>query len=388
MTTESLPSVNEQISPDVQKTPGLLMPWKIQEILNQRWGNPNNAEDILAIQEWLHQLGYAPGALDGVFKEKNAITLHTIEALRDFQKKNGLTVDWQPWKQTLAKMLDVLNAKIAQPSSLGGVVDKSQVNPKRIPPSPIQKSVLESNIRGIGGALSMLLPGSFFLKQMIDNLGATFSKPKDDLHHGKDSKTAILIPWFLCNQGVMEWLGKKLSRSMNIVYPDIGANEQLVRSLPELADKITQYVIDLENKGLLKKDGEYTIIGHSMGGSLALLVTKKLRARHIIQISTPNSGPDVAKISWLGYIPVLFDLRGISSQYATVRPISPIWRLTNITGENDLFIGTGVQWSDWIPPNIQINRVDPAVFLKWGHIDPIVTDAGINRIADIANSDK
>jgi len=46
----------------------------------------------------------------------------------------------------------------------------------------------------------------------------------------------------------MKQLGTELSKSMNVVYPDIGATEQLYNSLPELAEKITSYVIDLEKR--------------------------------------------------------------------------------------------------------------------------------------------
>jgi len=94
---------------------------------------------------------------------------------------------------------------------------------------------------------------------------------------------------------------------------------------------------------LLKKDGNYTIIGHSLGGTLALLATNKLHAQHIIQVSSPNETPDVARISGLGYIPALLNLRNIQSEYAKIQPISPIARLTTIIPKDDRFIGTDVQ---------------------------------------------
>ncbi len=151
------------------------------------------------------------------------------------------------------------------------------------------------NIHGLSAASSMLSYGLFY-QQTLDNIRGIL-KPADDLHHGKDAQTAILIPGFACNQGVMRGLGDKLSASMNVVYPDIGIVDYSHLSLNEMADKIAIYIGRLEQEGKLKKDGQYTIIGHSLGGSIAFLVSQKLRAQHIVQISTPNEAPVVAKIS-------------------------------------------------------------------------------------------
>ena len=97
------------------------------------------------------------------------------------------------------------------------------------------------NFHGLKRAGSMLIPGSHFLDQTIDNFRGIW-KPKDDLHFGKNAETAILIPGFLCNQGVMRDLGDKLSASMNVVYPDIGVIDSTHLSLDEMADKIAVYI--------------------------------------------------------------------------------------------------------------------------------------------------
>lgn len=352
----------------------------------QNLGEPKNAQDILAIQEALKQLGQNPWELDGVFKKKNAVTSHTIQALSDFQKANGLVVDWQPWTETLTRMLSLLERRVHKPTEpKAAIIQKPELQkPQVIVNVDPPKSTFQTNIDGLKWAWSMLKWGSLFSAQSLENMRWAINKPQDDLHHWKNAKTAILIPWFLCNQGVMRQLWEQLSKSMNVVYPDIGALEQWYKSLPELADSIANYVINLENKGLLEKDGNYTIIGHSLWWSLALLVTSKLRARHIIQVSTPNRAPDISKVSGLGYIPALLNLRSIVSGYENTKPISPIWRLTSIISRDDIFIGTGVQWFDKIPPNFTVNRIDRTI-IRWWHIDPILTSDGIKTIVDTAN---
>lgn len=98
----------------------------------------------------------------------------------------------------------------------------------------------QRNMNGIKWALSMLRYWSHFWDQSLENLRGSIDKPQDDLHHWKNAKTVILIPGFLCNQWVMRQLWDSLSKSMNVVYPDIGIVEQLYKSLPELADKISR----------------------------------------------------------------------------------------------------------------------------------------------------
>ncbi len=184
----------------------------------------------------------------------------------------------------------------------------------------------------------------------------------------------------------MAQLGAKLSPSMNVVYPDIGVLEQLHKSLPELANDIAMYIENLENTGKLKVGGEYILIGHSLGGSLALMVSSKLRARHIIQVSTPNEIPAVSKISGFGWFPALVDLRNIKQVYGTIRPVQPIGRLTSIIPKNDRFIGPDVQGTGLLPPNIlsQVGTTD-GVIVQGGHIDPIDTPSGIANIVRVAN---
>jgi pimeloyl-ACP methyl ester carboxylesterase len=205
-------------------------------------------------------------------------------------------------------------------------------------------------------------------------------KPADDLRHGPDAPTAILLPGFLCNQGVTVALGKKLAPSMNVVYPNIGILDYSHRSLFELADKIAEYVGKLESEGKLAEGGRYTIIGHSMGGNLALLVANKLRVRHLVQVSTPNQSPAVAEIVGLGIVPALFDLRNISEAYENLALRESIDRLTSITPQGDKFVGTDTQGVQWLPENILIREIDPIPF-PGGHLDPILTDAGISTVA-------
>lgn len=385
MPIERIGWVKEQIPNVVQQDPASLVPIQIKKIL-QRWGHPKDAQDILAIQEALRQLVYNPWELDGVFKIKDKVTFQTMLAISDFQRANGLIVDWQPWIRTLRRMLDQLEHKVKNPSKTQeATIPKAEIPKLQLPVKVIApKSILQTNIAGLKWASSILRWGSLFASQSLDNIRWAMNKPQDDLHHRKDAKTAILIPWFLCNQGVMKQLWDQLSKSMNVIYPNIGALEQWYKSLPELADSIANYVIDLEDKGLLKKDGEYTIIGHSLWWSLAILVTSKLRARHIIQVSTPNRAPDVSKISGFGYIPALFDLRNIESAYQQVQPKNPIERLTSIIPKNDIFIGTDVQWFVKVPGNIRVNTIDKKI-VEWWHIDPIFTTDGIQNIVNIAN---
>lgn len=385
MSIEKVDWVKKQILADAQQGPAALIPNQIVKIL-QNWGHPKDAQDILSIQEVLSQLGHNPWELDGFFKKKKAVTSLTMRALSDFQKANGLAVDWLPWRLTLTRMLGLLEQQVKKPTEKWQTTVSNAVvlNPHSSVISVTEKSTFQTNIDGLKWAASMLRWGSLFSDQGQENMRWMINKPKDDLHHWKDAKTAILIPWFLCNQGVMRQLWDQLSKSMNVVYPDIGALEQSYKSLPELADSIANYVINLENKGLLEKDGNYTIIGHSLWWSLALLVTSKLRARHIIQVSTPNRAPDISKVSGLGYIPALFNLRSIESGYENIKPISPIGRLTSIIPRGDVFIGTDVQWFGKIPGNIRVNRSDNLI-VNWGHIDPILTKAGIQSIVDSAN---
>ena len=102
------------------------------------------------------------------------------------------------------------------------------------------------NIHGLSAASSMLSYGLFY-QQTLENIRGIF-KPADDLHHGKDAQTAILIPGFLCNQGVMRGLGDKLSASMNVVYPDIGIVDYSHLPINEMADKIAMYIGKLEQE--------------------------------------------------------------------------------------------------------------------------------------------
>lgn len=386
MSRELLDWVRKEIPEEAHKNPSILVPWRIKTML-QNWWKLGDTIKILAIQDAMIHMEYSPWELNAIFKNKNQITWETMLSIDEFQKENDLTQNWQPWKSTLIKIFDGIteNGFVKAPEIIfpGIKTIETPIKQTTSPTSP-EKSILQSNIDGIIWISSMLKWWSLFSSQSVENIRWAISKPKDDFHHGKDAKTAILIPWFLCNQGVMRQLGTELSKSMNVVYPDISANEQLYNSLPELANKITSYVLDLENRGLLKKDGNYTIIGHSLGGSLALLVTNKLRSQHIIQVSSPNEAPDVARISGLGHIPALLNLRDIQWEYAKIQPRSPIERLTTIIPKDDKFIGTDVQWVHWIPWNFTINHID-GLILKWWHIDPILTESGIKNIAEIAN---
>jgi len=179
----------------------------------------------------------------------------------------------------------------------------------------------------------------------------------------------------------MRQLGDSISQSMNVIYPDIWAGEQFHASLSILADKIVDYIVKLEQSGKLKSGWEYIIVWHSIWWALAVLVWSKLKTKHIIQVSTPNDAPDVAKISGLGFIPAILDLRDIKSQYSKVKmsPQNPIQRLTTVMPENDKFIWTKVQSNLLIPPNISITRTD-RINMKWGHIDPILTPSWIKQL--------
>ena len=90
----------------------------------------------------------------------------------------------------------------------------------------------------------------------------------------------------------MRTLGEKIGESRNVIYPDIGMLDSM-QSLDTIAEKIAQYIQNLHRTG----EQKYIIIGHSLGGVLAILVAQKLKVGHIIQLSTPNATPPVAKLS-------------------------------------------------------------------------------------------
>ncbi len=417
-----------QIPKEAQENPDILVPKTIEEML-ARWGNPKDAnpKDILAIQAALSRLGYPPGKLDAIFKDKDKVTSHTMEAIRRFQKEHGLKkVDWQPGKETLHQMLVALSEQaskqsaaqrttnaplkaaetsrkpaetrlVAPPQALG-------ISKKPVVISWLQKPIiarggaeeewlLVRNLHGLWDAASMLIPGSHFLDQTIDNIHGAIDKPKDVIRPvDLNAQTAILIPGFFCNQGVMRGLGDKLSASMNVIYPDIGIIDSSRLSLNEMADKIVVYILKLEQEGKLRKDGQYTIIGHSLGGNIALLVSQKLRVNHIVQVSTPNKTPPVAKISWLGFsvfwrdfIPAMIDLRNIENIYKRVTPKGPLETLTYIIAKKDAFIGTNVQWVSGIPSNIPIGKTEGIIVAGW-HIDPIITDSGKRTIINAVSA--
>ena len=67
-----------------------------------------NAQDVFVIQSALKSLWHDPWKVDGVYKEKWKNISKTIDAVKDFQNKNWLTVDWQVWPETIAKLLEKL----------------------------------------------------------------------------------------------------------------------------------------------------------------------------------------------------------------------------------------------------------------------------------------
>ena len=231
-------------------------------------------------------------------------------------------------------------------------------------------------------ALWWLLWDPLLIKQTGLNIRGTFLHPKNSITPEDEwRKTAILIPWFLCNPGMMTVLWDKLSSSMNVVYPDISAVDYMKYGLVELADKIVR---SIESYGNLN---DCILIWHSAWGILALLVAHKLAIGHVMQISTPNAPPVVATIAWLGYIPAVLDLRNLDDNKDGVLSLRNIWssihRLTTVIPSGDRFIGTNCQWywhlkSLWFHIGNPINRT-----VLWWHMTPILTDKWVDQVIDI-----
>ena len=64
------------------------------------------SDEIENMQFVLKSLGYNPGPIDGWFGNK------TADAVRQFQKDNDLTVDGDPGKNTIGKMIDVVSVNV------------------------------------------------------------------------------------------------------------------------------------------------------------------------------------------------------------------------------------------------------------------------------------
>ena len=77
----------------------------------------DRSDTVRAVQQKLKNWGYYTGSVDGIFGPK------TEEAVRSFQKKNGLTVDGIVGSQTLA----ALGMSAAQPSS-GSASYSAEIN--------------------------------------------------------------------------------------------------------------------------------------------------------------------------------------------------------------------------------------------------------------------
>lgn len=68
----------------------------------------NSSATIMSVQVLLRMMHYYGfWRLDGVLRDKWKLTSKTMEAIKLFQKRNGLVVDGLPWPKTIRKLLDV-----------------------------------------------------------------------------------------------------------------------------------------------------------------------------------------------------------------------------------------------------------------------------------------
>ena len=66
----------------------------------------NSWATIVAVQVLLKELGFYNWKIDGILKTKWKVTSQTMEAVRAFQRKNGLTPDGVPGPSTIRKLLE------------------------------------------------------------------------------------------------------------------------------------------------------------------------------------------------------------------------------------------------------------------------------------------
>ena len=337
---------------------------------------------VLMTKEILDTMWYTLRQLEDLRKQKDMIYPETSQVNGAFHTGSGrIPQDASNIIKRLSKQKELIEGGDLKKFTPEVRTKKYVVSKK---PTKIDE-FLEKNRSWLRDVGSMLFYRAYY-RQTLENIRGII-KPEDDLHHGKNGKTAILIPGFLCNQWVMKNLGNKLSNSMNVVYPDISVTDYSHKSLAQLADKIVSYIKNLERQGKLPEDWEYTIIWHSLGWAIAVLVSCKLRTDNIIQIATPNQTPPVAHISWLNAIPAVFDLREISQIYERAEKHGLIENLTAVIPRNDAFVWTDVQWSSWIPRAIPVRKAQN-VYVNWGHIDPIFNDEWIQAVVNAANTNQ
>ncbi len=122
-----------------------------------------------------------------------------------------------------------------------------------------------------------------------------FLIPEQDTYDHSNGKTVVLSPGFTCTPSAMKELGDELREYFNVVYSPIYPrfNTWPVRQssalLAQKLQEITQYV----------HDGDINVIGHSLGGLIAVEAVKMaswMRVDNVLALSTPFRGTKTAQM--------------------------------------------------------------------------------------------
>jgi len=124
---DKLPKINEADIDDPENAKAALAILQSIDTTSSQWRKTKRGsiqtEELKSLQEILTLMGYNPGKADGWFGKK------TARAVMAFQKDHDLTVDGDPGKQTIGKMIEIAEQKfLGTTPQTGTPNDPKEVN--------------------------------------------------------------------------------------------------------------------------------------------------------------------------------------------------------------------------------------------------------------------
>ncbi len=227
-----------------------------------------------------------------------------------------------------------------------------------------------------------------FLRGSVAQSVASYQKPADYAHTGRPA--VMLVPGLFCTPSVFNRLGRVLDR--------LGADVHLPRPAPyyhgilantgRLHETVDRLLEDLERLYLVHGVDRVTMVGHSLGGVVALWAFAKAKERYakrgkngvrrtlpdihgVVLMATPFHGTPIARLLKM-FIPACRDLAPGSDFLEGLQPAAGDIRFALVSGFDSL-----VPQPSQMPP-----RADTVMLAGYQHMDFYVgTDDQVDKTA-------
>lgn len=248
-----------------------------------------------------------------------------------------------------------------------------QTNSEKEPTTTRQYSRMSEVSQGLISLLKMGVNPHFLWQTYYNFLWNI--KPTDTIID-PEYKTSVLLPGFLCNDGVMKslWRDIEALNNRNVIFPWIRVASWLYKSIPQIAGEVIEYLEKLINQWIISENSEIEFLGHSAWGivaEIATIVNTRMRIKKIIRMSSPSGNPaPLVNLPWLGIIPAIRNMRDrkiLSTRNESVSHISVI-------GTHDSFIPPKFQWDA---------RDAQQIYMAGGHLTAIATQKWRKHVLEV-----